>query len=124
MRGLVLGLSALLAACGGPTLGDITEQELSVTVTGVASRPDVAAIGEAQGGLGISRAFVSASALSLIPCTARASHIVLASLGYDLLTLPAPSERVTTAVSEPCGLPLDIDPAAQNVAEAIAARAS
>ena len=124
LRGLVLGGAALLGACGGPTLGDITEQEVSLTVTGVASAPDVAAIGEAQGGLGISRAFVSASALSLLPCAAGADDIVLQARGYDLLTQPAPSERVTTAVFEFCGLRLDIDPVAQNASDGIAQGAS
>jgi hypothetical protein len=97
---------------------------VSVTLMGVASAPDVAAIGEAQGGLGISRAFVSASALSLIPCTTGASDIVLDARGYDLLTRPAPIERVTTAVLELCGLRLDIDPVAQNATEGIPRRAS
>jgi hypothetical protein len=121
-RGLVAGL--LATACGGPTLGDLVEDEVSVTVLGVASAPDVAAIGDAQGGLAVSRAFVSTSALRLVACRAGAGDITLGARGYDLLQDPAPSERVTTAVSELCGLRVDIDPVSESAAEGIPTGAS
>lgn len=103
-------LAGLVAACGGPEVGDIVGSEVTLTVTAVAGAPEVAALGEAEQGLGVSRAFVSTSALSLIPCVANASAVTLGARGYELLQVPAPSERVTTATFELCGLRVDIDP--------------
>jgi hypothetical protein len=49
---------------------------------------------------------------------------VLSPRPYDLLTMPAPSEYITTAVTELCGLRLDIDPLAQNATDGIPEGAS
>lgn len=107
-------VAALAAACGGPEVGDIVGNEVNLTVTAVASAPEVAALGEAAGGLGVARAFVSTSSLSLMPCGSSASDVTLGARGYDLLQEPAPSERVTTATYELCGLRIDIDPVSES----------
>jgi len=104
---------ALAVACGGPTVGDGVK-EVVFSVVATASAPDVAALGEGQGGLGVSRAFVSVSGLDLIPCSAGASDIALGARGYDLLTSPPPSEAIETAVTMYCGLRVDIAPASRN----------
>jgi hypothetical protein len=118
-RAVALSLSALAVGCGGPTVGDIVAQDVTLAIAGTASAPDVAALGDAQGGLGVSRAFVSASALSLIPCAEGAADIVLDPRGYDLLLTPPPSEDVSTAVSEFCGLRLDVEPVTENATDGI-----
>jgi hypothetical protein len=102
---VVSRLAGLLAiGCGGPTLADLEQDEVKLTVTMVGESPD---------GLEPSRAFVSTSALSLLPCRADASEVVLGARGYDLLAEPPMSERVTTAVAELCGLRVDVDPVAE-----------
>jgi hypothetical protein len=99
------GLSGLLAlSCGGPTVADLQQDEVLLTARAVGGSPD---------GLEVSRAFVSASALSLLPCRADASDLVLGARGYDLLLNPPMSERVTTAVTDLCGLLVDVDPVAE-----------
>lgn len=108
MRAIVFGLLPLLAACGGPSVGEIVAQEVTLTLSAYSSDSSQVAIGEQQGGLGVTRAFVAASALSLVPCAEGASSIVLDARGYDLLTNP--SEGVTTAVTNLCALELDLDP--------------
>lgn len=105
---LALGLTGL--GCGGPTLADLEQDEVLLTVTAVASDPQVAAPGESQGGLAVSRAFVSASAVTLLPCAKDVSAIGLGARGYELTQDPPMTERVTTAVSEFCGLRVEIDP--------------
>jgi hypothetical protein len=108
-RSALLGVLGLSTACGSPSVGELEESEVSLTVTAVASAPDVAAVGDAQGGLGVSRAFLSASAVTLVPCLADAGSVPLGARGYELLAQPPASERVTTAVSKLCGVQLDID---------------
>lgn len=115
---------ALGAACGGPKLGDLQISEITLTLTGTASQPDVAAIGESAGGLSVTRAYVSASSLSLLPCSKDAAHVMLGPRGYDLLLEPPPSEGVTTAVTELCGLRLDVDPLSENALEGVPEGAS
>lgn len=123
-RAASVPIALLAAACGGPEVGDIVGNEVSLTVTAVASAPEVAALGEAQSGVGVSRAFVSTSALSVVPCRDGADDITLGARGYDLLSDPPPSERVTTAVYELCALRVDIDPVAQSATEGVPAGAS
>lgn len=108
-RSALLGVLGFSTACGSPSVGELEESEVSLTVTAVASAPDVASVGDAQGGLGVSRAFVSASAITLVPCLADAGSVPLGARGYELLAQPPASERVTTAVSKLCGIQLDID---------------
>lgn len=107
------------AACGGPELGDIVGNEVNLTMTAVASAPEVAAIGEPQGGLGVSRAYVSTSSLSLMPCAENASSLTLGARGYDLLQEPSPNERVTTASWQLCGLRLDVDPVSESAVDGV-----
>jgi hypothetical protein len=109
----------LLTACGGPELADLDTGSVSIALSGVSTTPEVAALGEPAGGLGVTRAFVSASALSVLPCRANAAAILLSARGYDLLTSPPPDEQITTAVTELCALRLDIDPLAKNALDGV-----
>ncbi len=115
---------ALTAACGGPAVADLDQGEVRITVAGVAGKPEVAAIGDAQGGLAVSRSFLSASAMTLIPCRSGAGNIELDARGYELISDPPMSERVSTAVYELCGLQLDIQPVAENVTAGVPQGAS
>ncbi|HKY40300.1 MAG TPA: hypothetical protein VJN18_30405 [Polyangiaceae bacterium] len=108
-----------LLGCGSPTLGDAETSAVSITLTTTASDPSVATVGEPAGGLVVSRVFVSASSLTLLPCRSDAAEIALLPRGYDLLASPAPNEYINTAVRELCGLRLDIDPLAQNVTDGV-----
>ena len=121
---VVAGAGLALLGCSSPALGELETSTVSLTLTTTASNPAVATTGEPAGGLVVSRVFVSASSLTLQPCRADAAEIVLPPRGYDLLTTPAPSEYVTTAVTELCGLRLDIDPLAQNATDGIPEGAS
>jgi hypothetical protein len=91
-------------------LGELETSAVTVTLAGLASQPDVAALGEPESGLGVSRAYVSASSLSLVPCRSSAAELVLPSRGYELVQTPPPREYVTTAVTELCGLRLEVEP--------------
>jgi len=119
MRLLAFGFAALAVACGGPTVGDLTSQEVTLTVRAVSSSPDVAAVGDAQGGLGVTRAFLSASAVSLLPCNDEIAPLVLEPRGYELVYQPPFRERITTAVNDFCGLRVDVDPLEQNATEGV-----
>lgn len=105
---LALAITGL--GCGGPTLADLEQDEVLLTVTAVASDAKVAAPGESEGGLSVSRAFVSASAVTLLPCSSDVGALGLGARGYELAQDPPMTERVTTAVSEFCGLRVEIDP--------------
>lgn len=118
-RSTGLLVAVMAAACGGPEVGDIVGNEVNLTVTGIASTPEQAALGEPQAGLGVSRAFVSSSALSLLPCSANASDVTLGARGYELLQEPPPSERVSTAAFELCGLRVDVDPVSESAVDGI-----
>jgi hypothetical protein len=115
----LLPFTLLTLACGGPSVGDILGDEVRMTATGVASSPEIASIGEASGGLGVTRLYVSTSSLSVLPCSADASDIVLGARGFDLLTSPPPHETISTSVTELCGLRIDIDPVSQNALDGI-----
>lgn len=124
MRLIALALAALTAACGGPAVGDIVSQEVSLTVRAVSSDPVAVAIGESDGGVTVTRVFVSASALSLLPCDDAVAPLVLEARGYELVSESPFGERVTTAVSEFCGVRLSVDPLTRNEAEAVPEGAS
>lgn len=115
-----LALASLSSACGGPTLADLQADEVSMAVTGLASDPSVAAAGESAGGLGVTRAFVSTSAVTLLPCSSDAAELDLGARGYELTQDPPMTERVTTAVLELCGLRVDIDPVAASASQDLA----
>ena len=119
MRALLLLAVMSLPGCGSPTLGDLETPSVTIVVRGVATQSGVAAVGEPQGGLGISRAFVSMSSLTLMPCREGAREIILSGRGYDLLSDPPNAEIISTAVTELCGLRFDIDPLEQNVTEGV-----
>src|SRR4051812_6513539 len=89
---LALGLFGL--GCGGPSVADLGEGEVELTVTAVASDPSVASTGESQGGLGVSRAFLSASAVTLLPCSSDAAPLDLGARGYELTQNPPMTERI------------------------------
>lgn len=121
----VVGAAVLsLVGCGSPSLEDLETSAVSVTLTTTATDPAIATAGEPAGGLVVSRVFLSASSLTLLPCRDDAAEIVLPPRGYDLLTSPAPSEYVTTAVTELCGLRLDVDPLSENATDGIPEGAS
>lgn len=117
MRALLLGILPFTFACGGPTVGEIVEQKITVTLSARSSQPQVAVVGDSQGGLSVKRAFVSANAMTLVPCDEDAGSIVLGARGYDLLA--DPSEEVTTAVPELCALQLDLDPVTDAATEGV-----
>lgn len=119
-----IGMGLLSAACGGPELGDIVELEVSMAVVGTASAPELVAVGETQGGLGVTRAFLSASAVTLVPCEEDVSGLELGARGYDMLQEPPLSERVTTGVSEFCAVRVEVDPLTNNAREGIPEGAS
>lgn len=116
-KSLALGLLGL--GCGGPSVADLAQDEVVLTVSAVVSDAEVASTGESQGGLGVSRAFVSASAVTLLPCLSDASPLGLGARGYELAQDPPMTERVTTAVSELCGLRVEIDPVDAVTAEGV-----
>lgn len=116
---LPLLLVLLPLGCGGPSVGDILGEEVRMTVTGVASATELASIGEASGGLGVTRLYVSTSSLTTTPCRDDASDIVLGARGFDLLTSPPPHETISTSVTELCGLRLDIAPVSDNALDGI-----
>lgn len=110
MRLVALALAAFSVACGGPTVGDFVSQEISITVRAVSSDPGAVALGEPDGGIGVTRAFVGARALTLLPCNEEVAAIELAPRGYELVSESPFSERITTAVQTFCGVQLDVAP--------------
>jgi hypothetical protein len=120
MRTFLIGLSwvalPLTVACGGPSVAEVTQEHVTLTVRAFASDPAVANVGKPDGGIGVARAYLSASAVSLIPCSG-AEQIVLDPRGYELVNEPPYSELVTTAVDEFCGLRVDVDPVDESAAE-------
>jgi hypothetical protein len=121
---LWLLVTPLALACSSPGVADLAASEVVITVTGVASEPELAALGDSQGGLGVSRVFVSTSSFSLLPCDAGASDLTLEPRGYDLLAEAVPREVVGTLVTDLCSLRLDIDPVAQSALEGVPEGAS
>lgn len=115
--GLLTACSLTALACGGPSVGEIAEQRVTVTLNAMSSQPSVAAVDTASEGLSVKRAFISASAMTLVPCSDDAASIVLAARGYDLLD--SPSEEVTTAVTELCTVQLDVDPVSDAATEGV-----
>jgi hypothetical protein len=114
----LLAVSSLLG-CGGPTLGELETPSVSVVVTAISTEEDVVAAGEPQGGLGVERAFVSMSSLTITPCRRDASEITLSPRGYELVSELPNEELVDTAVTELCGLRFDVDPLAENATEGV-----
>lgn len=114
----------LSVGCGGPDVADLAAQELTLTVSGVTTEPDVAKIGEPRAGLGVSRAVLSTTSLRFEPCQADVDELLLGPRSYELLADPAPSERVTTAVQELCRLELEIGPAGASSPEGVPKRAA
>jgi len=105
----LLGALAL-AACGGPEVGDIAGQQLTLQVSGVYLGSEAVASGDERGDFTISRALLSVDSLTFTPCAEGARAITLAPRVYDLLAAPPLGETVTTAVSEFCSLRVDLTP--------------
>ncbi len=124
MRLVALTLAALSVACGGPNVGDIVAQEISVTVRAISSDTEAVAIGEPDGGAALTRAFVSARSLTLLACNEEVSPIVLEPRGYELVSESPYNERVTTAVRSFCGVQLEIEPLEANAAKGVPEGAS
>jgi hypothetical protein len=72
----------------------------------------------------VTRAFLSASALSLLPCNEQVADLILDARGYELVHQPPFSEVVTTAVNDFCGIRLDIDPVDENMVDDVPEGAS
>lgn len=129
MRLCLLSVLPLALACGGPTLGDISEQDVTLTFvpidrhsdeaggTPTESEPAASAGQGGQSGQGgepepgafeVTRALLRSSALTLVPCRAGTREIALDPRDYELFAHP--SERVTTAVTELCSVRLDLAP--------------
>lgn len=119
-----LVLAVMSIGCGGPSLGDLDTGTVAISVSGIATQPEIVALGEPQGGMGIERAFVSMSSLTLLPCRADAAEVMLSARGYELLNDPPLQELVNTAVTELCGLRFDIDPLEQNATDGVPEGAS
>jgi len=115
----LLALAGLPVGCGGPAVADLQNNVVALVVTAVSSAPEVAAVSEHAGGHVVTRAFINASSLRLLPCSEDAANITLPARGYDLLAEQLPAEEVTTAVTELCGIRIDIDPIAQNDVEGV-----
>jgi hypothetical protein len=99
------------AACSGPAAGDAAEQQVTLQVSGVYLGDSAIASGDARGDFTMSRALVSFGGISLVPCASGAAEISIAPRVYDLMAMPPPGEAVSTAVSEYCGLRVDLAPA-------------
>ncbi len=115
----LLGLAGLPLGCGGPEVGELALSAVSLTLSAVSSAPELANVVEPAGGLVVTRAWVSASSLSLLPCRSNTADLTLSPRGYELLSEPRPGEYVSTAVTTLCGVRVDIDPLAQNAAEGV-----
>jgi hypothetical protein len=100
----------LAAACGGPEVGDIAGQQLTLQVSGVYLGPEAVASGDERGDFTMSRALISVDSMTLTPCMDGVGVITLEPRVYDLLSDPPFGESVTTAVSEFCGLRVDLTP--------------
>jgi hypothetical protein len=100
-------------------VGDLVSQEISITLRAVSSDPSAVALGEAEGGAALSRAFVSTSALTFLPCNEEVAALSLEPRGYELVTESPDSERITTAVQNFCGVQLDIEPLEENDTEGV-----
>jgi hypothetical protein len=105
----LLALTCLVTACGNGALAEISEQEVALTVSGVTSEPELAALGDSQGGLGIERAALRVSAITLSACRESTADLTLGARTYDLLSEPRSGETVLTAVNELCRLRVDVD---------------
>ncbi len=119
-----LALSSLPVACGGPSALEIAEQEIVLSVAGTTSAPDAAAIGESEGGLGVERAVVRATAVTLSACRADTADLTLGARAYDLLSQPPASELVLTAATELCRIRVEIDASKRNQLENVPDAAS
>lgn len=123
----LLALALSVTGCGGPTLAEIAEiaeQEVRISVSGVTSEPETAALGEPQGGLGVERAVVRAAGITLSACRENTADLTLAARSYDLLSEPRPAEQVRTAVNELCRLRVDVDATAADDVEDVPKDAS
>jgi hypothetical protein len=112
--GSISALALTLTACGGPTVADLLQDELVLTLSGFSSAPESVAVSEPQGGLGVERAVLRVTSISLNACQDDVADVMLGARAFDLLSVPAPSELVSTSVTDFCSIELDIDPTSQN----------
>lgn len=116
--------SSLALGCGGPSVADLVAEEVTLTVRGMASDPDVATIGDASTGLGVSRGALRARRIALEACRAGVDEVRLAPRGYELASDNASSEVVTTAVKDLCGVRVEIEATADNALDGVPEAAS
>lgn len=110
MRAAAFAGCALTAACGGPSVGDIESQALTLQVSGMYLGSKAVASGDERGDFTMSRALISVDSMTLTPCASGAGAIVLDPRVYDLRATPPLGETVTTGVSEFCALRVDLAP--------------
>ena len=113
LRGAAFAGCVLTAACGGPTVGDIEGEVLTLQVSGVYLGPKAVASGDERGDFTMSRALISVESMTLTPCSAGSGSLTFEPRVYDLLLVPPLGETVTTAVSEYCELRVDLTPSAE-----------
>jgi hypothetical protein len=116
-------LTLTVTACGGPSVADLLDNEVTLTLSGNSSEPERVAVGEAKGGVGVSRALLRASSITLGACS-DAADIVLGARSYDLLADDAPFETVSTAVTELCSIQVALDPTQQNAVDDVPEQAT
>jgi hypothetical protein len=107
---LSLPLAVLALGCSGPTVGDIVEQQVTLDVAGVYMGQSSIPSGDERGDFSMSRALLSTSGMTLVPCASGAGEISIAARVYDLLATKPFGEGVTTAVTEYCSLRVDLAP--------------
>jgi hypothetical protein len=110
MRLALLALAALPLSCGGPTVGEIVSLELSLTARAVSSDSSAVAIGEPDGGVGLSRAYLGVKQMRFEPCNEEITPIDLEPRGYELIATPPYGERIKTAVQSYCAIELELAP--------------
>jgi len=107
----VAALGMTTTACGGPSVGDVESQALTLQVSGVYLGPKAVPSGDdARGDFTMSRALISVDSMQLTPCASGSAPITLDPRVYDLLADPPLGETVTTAVTEFCTLRIDLTP--------------
>ena len=89
-------------------MGEFTAQEVTLTLSAVASDPEVATLGEPDGGLGVSRVVMATSSVRFEACGEGIEDLEVAARVFELAWDPAPSESITTAVSDFCGLRVEV----------------
>jgi hypothetical protein len=106
--GAMAACALTVTACGGPTVADLLDDEVTLSLSARSSQPELVALGESEGGLAVSRVVVRATSITFGSCRTGVSDLVLDARAYDLLAKDAPYETVSTAVTELCRVEVDL----------------